>query len=145
MTLFMDYHWTLWITRCIRMVLHMEIHKLRWKSIYMDYHLSLWISIWISRQMHMVIHKFGGNTYNMDYHINTINNYAFPYGFPWKYIWNMYFHLVIHMKTWNYIFFFAVVMYLNKCEILGRQDQFSRLDLIDNEHIPFTDILDKGY
>ena len=95
----------LWITRCIRMVLHMEIHKLRWKSIYMDYHLSLWISIWITRQIHMVIHKLCGKTYDMDYHITTINNYAFPYGFPWKYIWNMYFHLVIHMKTWNYIFF----------------------------------------
>ena len=36
-------------------------------------------------------------------------------------------------------------MYLNKSEILNIQDRFASSDLVNNVHIPFTDMLDKGY
>ena len=36
-------------------------------------------------------------------------------------------------------------MYLNKSDILKYQDEFSRKDLVDGKHIPFSTILDKGY
>ena len=36
-------------------------------------------------------------------------------------------------------------MYLNNRKILEIQDKFCKYDIVENKHIPFTGMLDKGY
>ena len=110
-----------------------DLMRMEWKERYAGVRLVMWDNTNVSMQYKPGDPHLQRLTYSSYYNENCAKGGVFMQLCGWMGVHNLWTGAA------------SDSMYLNKSEILNIQDRFASSDLVDNVHIPFTDMLDKGY